>query len=176
MAKPDLYRRPHDREVQTVERRFAKGKIELGIGDRRTNGSDDFEQFAMSQQQALRRSRRFSGWADRPVSVTNGVQLCMRREILHHDPAGADFTAVTNDNRPEHEGARTERDMVADHRETRTSADVLVGSSAANTALTPDGAVRTEAPEDLRGDRMNQQQAGPDFAEWRNVRTGQEQV
>jgi hypothetical protein len=42
--------------------------------------------------------------------------------------------------------------------------------------MTPDGAVRTETPEELRGDRMNQQQAWPDFADWRNVRTGQEQV
>lgn len=42
--------------------------------------------------------------------------------------------------------------------------------------MTPDGAVRAEAPEDLRGDRMNQQQAGSDFADWSDVRTSQEQV
>jgi hypothetical protein len=42
--------------------------------------------------------------------------------------------------------------------------------------MAPDGAVRSGALEVLRGDRMNQQQAWPDFNDWRNVRTGQEQV
>lgn len=42
--------------------------------------------------------------------------------------------------------------------------------------MTTDGAGLTEAPEELRGDRMNQQQAWPDIADWRNVRTGQERV
>jgi hypothetical protein len=42
--------------------------------------------------------------------------------------------------------------------------------------MTPDGAIRAEAPEDLRGDRMKQKQAWPDFAVWPDVRTGQEQV
>jgi hypothetical protein len=42
--------------------------------------------------------------------------------------------------------------------------------------MAPDCAVRSEAPEDLRGDRMDQQQAWPDFADWRNVRARQDQI
>ena len=80
-----------------------------------------------------------------------------------------------------HHGVKSYIDVVADHRHTRTGTyimigSVFVGSSGPNATMAPDGAVRSEASEDLRGDRVGEHQAWADFADWPDVRTGQEQV
>jgi hypothetical protein len=80
-----------------------------------------------------------------------------------------------------HNGVESYIDVVADHRQTRTSTyimvgSIFVGSSGANATMAPDGAVRSKASEDLRGDRMDHHQAWADFADWPDVRTSQEQV
>jgi hypothetical protein len=119
---------------------------------------------------------RQSGFGSCPAGGVRGFDLRSRREIAHNSTPGTDLATIADANRTQRQGRSTKIYIVADYRETRASAYILVRSSAAHATMTPEGAVRSDAPEYLCADRMDHQQAWTDLADWSDIRAGHDQI